>query len=241
MGSASPSSRTSSPAAAYAILCALTPFWVLNGFRKIDRSVELLQRIGPEELIGEIRTLATEQDSGGLKRFFSAIMTMDKDRQARAVWQTVAYAAGQSQDDPLWSWIATLDNKYPGDIGVLSPVLLNLLKMEPGQAMLCEAGQLHAYLDGLGIELMANSDNVLRGGLTPKHVDVPELLNTLTFEKKEVKLYRPDDRGNYPSESDEFLLSVISIDADHPFESAKHRNVEILICTSGSGAVHGRV
>ncbi|MCK4773669.1 MAG: mannose-6-phosphate isomerase, class I, partial [Candidatus Krumholzibacteria bacterium] len=221
------------------ILCALTPFWVLNGFRKIDRIVELLQQIGPEELIGEIRTLATEQDSGGLKRFFSAIMTMDKDRQARAVWQTVAYAAGQSQDDPLWSWIATLDNKYPGDIGVLSPVLLNLLKMEPGQAMLCEAGQLHAYLDGLGIELMANSDNVLRGGLTPKHVDVPELLNTLTFEKKEVKLYRPDDRGNYPSESDEFLLSVISIDADHPFESAKHRNVEILICTSGRGAVHG--
>jgi mannose-6-phosphate isomerase class I len=80
---------------------------------------------------------------------------------------------------------------------------------------------------------------VLRGGLTPKHVDVPELLNTLTFEQKEVKLYRPDDRGNYPSESDEFLLSVISIDADHPFESVKHRNVEILICTSGRGAVRG--
>ena len=217
------------------ILCALTPFWVLNGFRAIDRIVALLQQIGPEELAAEIGELANNPSPAGLKKFFSDIMTIDKDRQALAVGQTVAYAAGQSQDDPLWSWIVALDKKYPGDIGVLSPVLLNLLKMEPGQAMLCQAGQLHAYLDGLGIELMANSDNVLRGGLTPKHVDVPELLSTLSFDPKQVQLHQPDGRGNYPSESDEYLLSVFSIDTDRPFESAEDRNVEILICTSGRG------
>jgi mannose-6-phosphate isomerase len=219
------------------ILCALTPFWVLNGFRATEDILALLRRIAPGELSGEIATFAADPGPVGLKQFFSAVMTMDGSRQARAVGQTVAYAAGQSREDPLWSWIIALDRKYPGDIGVLSPVMLNLLKMEPGQAMLCQAGQLHAYLDGFGVELMANSDNVLRGGLTPKHVDVPELLGTLTFDKKEVELHRPDNRGFYPSGSDEFLLSVFSIDANTPFESGEDRNVEIVICTAGRGAL----
>jgi mannose-6-phosphate isomerase len=221
------------------ILCALTPFWVLNGFRRIDRIVDLLETIGPAELTGEIRALATEGDPGRLKRFFSSIMTMDKDRQNRAVEQVAGYAAGQPQSEPVWRWVVTLNDRYPGDIGVLSPILLNLVEMQPGQAMLCQAGQLHAYLDGLGIELMANSDNVLRGGLTPKHVDVPELLNTLTFDEKQLELHNPDGAGFYPSESDEFLLSVLHVDEDSPYQSADERGVEILICTSGGGAIRG--
>jgi mannose-6-phosphate isomerase len=99
--------------------------------------------------------------------------------------------------------------------------------------MLLHAGQLHAYLDGLGIELMANSDNVLRGGLTPKHVDVPELLDVLNFAEKTIDVLTPGPDGTYPSDVDEFRLSVIEVNGDAPFVSADDRNVEIWICTAG--------
>src|SRR5699024_2063400 len=70
---------------------------------------------------------------------------------------------------------------YPGDAGVRGPLLLIHAQLRPGEAIYLDAGQLHAYVRGLGVEIMANSDNVLRGGLTPKHVDVPELVKVLSF------------------------------------------------------------
>ncbi|MCV7084319.1 mannose-6-phosphate isomerase, class I, partial [Mycolicibacter hiberniae] len=74
-----------------------------------------------------------------------------------------------------------LGERYPADAGVLASLLLNRLTLEPGEGIYLPAGNLHAYLRGLAVEIMANSDNVLRGGLTPKHVDVPELLRVLDF------------------------------------------------------------
>ena len=76
-----------------------------------------------------------------------------------------------------------LGERYPGDAGVLAAMLLNRMHLEPGEAIYLPAGNLHAYLRGVGVEVMANSDNVLRGGLTPKHVDVPELLRVLDFTR----------------------------------------------------------
>ena len=74
-----------------------------------------------------------------------------------------------------------LGKRYPGDAGVLASLLLNRITLDPGEGIFLSAGNLHAYLRGVGLEVMANSDNVLRGGLTPKHVDVPELLRVLNF------------------------------------------------------------
>ena len=103
--------------------------------------------------------------------------------------------------------------------------------------MYLPAGQLHAYIEGLGMELMANSDNVLRGGLTPKHVDVPELLKTLIFEGIEVeKLYPQEARSGervYTTPAQEFVLSILPVKPDRPFLSAADRSVEILFCTEG--------
>jgi mannose-6-phosphate isomerase len=99
------------------------------------------------------------------------------------------------------------------------------------------AGELHAYLEGVGIELMANSDNVLRGGLTTKHMDVDELLRILTFMHSEVSILHPKmERGGemtYPSDAEEFVLSVIPVQKDAAFESARRRSVEMLICIEG--------
>ena len=73
-------------------------------------------------------------------------------------------------------------SRYPGDVSAVAPLYLNVVTLAPGDALFLPAGELHAYLEGTALEIMANSDNVLRGGLTPKHVDVPELLATLVFE-----------------------------------------------------------
>ena len=134
-----------------------------------------------------------------------------------------------------------LNQEYPGDIGVLSPILLNLVQLCPGEAMYLPAGELHAYLEGAGVELMANSDNVLRGGLTPKHIDVQELLTILSFTGGEVQILSPKrlafGEAVYPTETAEFVLSVITVNEKAPFESARNRSVEIMICTEGEGAI----
>jgi mannose-6-phosphate isomerase len=137
----------------------------------------------------------------------------------------------------VFEWMLKLDAEYPGDIGVLSPALLNLVKLRPGQAMFLHAGRLHAYLDGVGMELMANSDNVLRGGLTPKHIDVPELLSVLTFDQQELVILepgneRPCERA-YASDAREFKLTVIGVSAGLSYMSPDDRSVEIMICTDG--------
>jgi mannose-6-phosphate isomerase len=223
------------------IICALTPFWALNGFRRLDRMVAMLREIDAAEISDEVNALEAKPDSEGLRRFFSAIMTMDRDRQKRTVEQVVAFAAGRAEEEHVWSWVLKLNHQYPGDVGVLSPVLLNVVRLQPGEAMLLHAGQLHAYVDGLGIELMANSDNVLRGGLTPKHVDVPELLKVLRFDETEIVLLTPDALGDYPSDVDEFRLSVISAAAGTPYECRRDARgdagIEILICTAGAATV----
>ena len=97
----------------------------------------------------------------GLKQFYSALMTMDADRRKRIVAEALGQARGFQPEDPVFEWMLKLAEDYPDDIGVLSPILLNLICLEPGQAIFLDAGQLHAYLEGTGIELMANSDNVL--------------------------------------------------------------------------------
>ena len=119
------------------------------------------------------------------------------------------------ETDPVWNWIVSLARYYPDDIGVLSPIFLNLICLSPGQAMYLPAGRLHAYLEGTGLELMANSDNVLRGGLTPKHVDVPELLTVLRFESTSIDVILPRRMGpyeeTYATPATEFLLSRITL------------------------------
>ena len=103
-----------------------------------------------------------------------------------------------------------LAERYPGDAGVLAALLLNRVTLAPGEALYLPAGNLHAYLSGAGVELMANSDNVLRGGLTPKHVDVPELLRVLDFAARARRPCSPGPADGawvrYDTPAEEFLL-----------------------------------
>jgi mannose-6-phosphate isomerase len=107
--------------------------------------------------------------------------------------------------------------------------------LEAGEALYLPAGNLHAYLRGAGMEIMANSDNVLRGGLTPKHMDVPELLRVLEFSDREVPRVRAQvvsAEATYPTPAEEFQLTRIVLEhASH--RPSERRGPEILLCTEG--------
>ena len=218
-------------------LCALTQFWALSRFRPISGMLSYLEMVCAHGLGSEIKDLKQQPTSDGLKRFYTALMSMPTNRKNQIVAEALKQAQRFEGDDPVFQWMLKLAEDYPNDIGVLSPILLNLICLEPGQAIFLNAGELHAYLKGCGMELMANSDNVLRGGLTPKHVDVPELLRVLKFENQDVTLLKPHTSSAaervYPSPAKEFELSVITLGKETPYRSPVDRSVEILICTRG--------
>lgn len=218
-------------------ICALTPFWALRGFRKISDMLPRLQQLCPVGLGAPLRVLAQSPNAAGLKRFFRILMTASKPKQREIVSEAVSNAE-KSAGDPCHEWIIKLHAAYPADVGSLSPALLNLVCLDPGEAMFLASGELHAYLSGLGMELMANSDNVLRGGLTPKHVDVEELLNVLNFTEREISTLAPVPadacEGKYETDAAEFSLSVLTVTQECSFASRGNRSVEILFCTRGA-------
>ena len=225
-------------------ICALTRFWALSRFRKIAGILAYFEKLNLRQLEVELANFKKQPTANGLKRFYTSLMTLERDRQKRIVAEALGQARGFESEDAVFKWMLKLAEDYPDDIGVLSPILLNLVCLEPGQALYLDAGELHAYLEGLGIELMANSDNVLRGGLTPKHVDVPELLRVLKFEDRDVTLLKPGklvaNEFVYPSPAAEFVLSVIKLNGDATYESPQNRSVEILICTRGNASIIDR-
>lgn len=222
-------------------ICALTSFWALNGFRKISDIISFMGKICPRSLENILDELRNQPDSQGPKKFFQALMTLGQKKKKQVIEEAVNNAQKLENKDPVFEWVIKLYKEYQEDIGVLSPALLNLICLKPGQAMFLFAGELHAYLDGLGIELMANSDNVLRGGLTPKHVDVPEMLKVVNFEERDIKILQCEEKNNneciYPSKAEEFILSVISVDSKKNYTSQTLRSAEILLCTDGQATI----
>jgi mannose-6-phosphate isomerase len=223
------------------LLLALTYFTGLNGFRRIEEISGLMERIAPEGFSDELALLRKKPEPSGLKSFFNSLMTMEKPRLKQVLGEALRLAEKRADQDPAFHWMVELNREYPEDIGVLSPVMLNFVELRPGDAMYIEAGHLHCYLNGLALELMANSDNVLRGGLTPKYTDVPELLKLVEFETGPVLPVRPDGVGTceslYQTPAREFMLSVISVNKGKAFESSRDRSVEIIICMEGEADI----
>jgi mannose-6-phosphate isomerase len=222
-------------------ICALTTFWALCGFRKVPEIIDRMRALADPRLSEALNDLCGCQNPAGLKIFFSRLMSLDKEEKHHAITAALAIAQKQTQDDPVYRWMVKISREYPEDIGIFAPVLLNLIRLNPGQALSLQARTLHAYLEGTGIEIMANSDNVLRGGLTPKHVDVPELLRVLSFDPTEVTIMEPAENDNherlYPSTFEEFLLSEIRLEDRMIYRSPAIRSVEILLCTAGAAQV----
>lgn len=222
------------------IICALNRFTSLKGFRPVHEMITRLEKFCPEGLSDEINMLKAE-GGNATRHLFKALMNIPKTRKQRVIKETMKNAVKSDPENSENRWISRLYDRYPEDIGILSPAFLNLIELEPGQALFLPAGELHAYLEGTGMELMANSDNVLRGGMTSKHIDVNELMNILNFSESETLIRTAVPAGPaesvYPICAEEFFLSKIRITENTAFNSANDRSAEILLCVEGHGKI----
>jgi mannose-6-phosphate isomerase len=161
-------------------------------------------------------------------------------RRRAVLVKTVAETAARfvAAADPefinTYRWAASLAETYPGDPGVVISLMCNHLKLAPGEAVYLPAGNLHAYLSGAGVEVMASSDNVLRGGLTTKHVDLAALIEVLDFTDAKIPVLHPvlGSAGlRYPVPVEDFDLTRCQLDAG--CGTLTTRGPQVLFCTEG--------
>lgn len=218
------------------LICALTPFDGLCGFRPPLEAADLLEGLGVDSLKPYVDLLRAHPEDAALREVLTAVLSADREEMARTVAETAA--AAERLGGPYAPY-AGLVHDYPGDPGVIAAMLLNHVRLQPGEAMFLGAGIPHAYLDGLGVELMANSDNVLRCGLTPKHVDVPELLKVVVFAPSAPGVLRPEGDAEevYETPIDEFRLSRFVLAPGGVPRALPDTAPQILLCTAGAPAV----
>lgn len=236
------------------LLVALHPFEALAGFRQAARTVELLRALAVSDLDPYIDLLNDQSDADGLRALFTTWITApqpDIDVLVTAVLDgAIAYvSSGATEFAGEAKTVLELGERYPGDAGVLAALLLNRVSLAPGEAIFVSAGNLHTYLRGFAVEVMANSDNVLRGGLTPKHVDVPELLRVLDFTPTTEEQLRPRTRREgfgliYETPAEEFAVALLELDDEyvgHEVDATcSHDGPQILLCSQGCTTVHGK-
>jgi mannose-6-phosphate isomerase len=207
------------------IICAITDYWAMKGFRKPDEVLSYFSPWCPSSLQSVLFTVPSSDESSFLKSFFISLMNLGDPQIKELLNAALNWCS--TQNDDACRWVLKLQDKYPGDTGILSPLFLNTLCLKPGEALYLPAGELHAYLQGLGVELMANSDNVLRGGLTRKFMDLKELEKILLFESADAMRILPelesDGSAVYKTPSREFELvrldcrnRSITLEGDYP-------------------------
>ncbi|MDT7786483.1 MAG: mannose-6-phosphate isomerase [Pseudonocardiales bacterium] len=230
------------PAAKPELICALTEFHALAGFREPSRTVSLLHTLDAPALSPYTEMLVAQPDSSGLRALFTMLITLPQTSLSSLLPQVldacVLHVKEHGEFDLECRTVLELGESYPGDAGVLAALLLNRIVLQPGEAIHLPAGNLHAYLRGTGIEILANSDNVLRCGLTPKHVDVPELLRVLDFTCGDMPVSTGEEVSPgvrvYRTPAPEFELSRLDLTGE---ARINHDGPQILICTAGAAVL----
>ncbi|MPY96182.1 MAG: mannose-6-phosphate isomerase, class I [Acidimicrobiia bacterium] len=209
------------------LLCARTPFRALSGFRGAEEAADVLDAFGLDQLAKRAR-------ADGLAAAFWALWDVPPRHRGRLVDAAAEAAAarpsGLAAEADLVARLAAL---HPEDVGVVAALLLNLVLLAPGEAIYARAGRLHAYVEGVGVEIMATSDNVVRGGLTSKHVHVEELRRILRVEPEEV-VPQAETADGWPTPAPEFHLSRLA-----PGERAEVHGPEVLLSLDGPAEVAG--
>jgi mannose-6-phosphate isomerase len=234
---------------------ALSQFWMLQGFRPLEEIAETFMSF--PELIPVMpdldgRLSAAGSDTGArcdlLRDLYGSVMRMPQARVDNILTQTISRLERERPVDKsghdFWALRAARSFPLTGghyDRGILAIYMLNLLHLQPGQCTFQPAGVLHAYLEGITVELMANSDNVLRGGLTPKHVDVEELMHTLSFKSGITPVLRGDRVSStdtvYRTSAEEFELSRIELSPGESHSRRAGHGPDSMIVLEGSAWV----
>jgi mannose-6-phosphate isomerase len=228
------------------MIVALTEFEALSGFKTSKQIRNLLESmLDPSDVSKGLRGIVAHwlelfDSENGLQKLFVDITSRRGNLDG-----VTAELTEQANLSAQFELAARLNILYPGDPGVIIALLMNHVWLEPGEALFLPAGNIHAYLGGLGIEVMASSDNVLRGGLTPKHVDVAELANVLTFEGGPVDLVKTRElsRGlvEFIAPVDDFILYRADLSGDVVLADLNIPGASIILCTAGEIAVSNSI
>ncbi|EPG4894293.1 mannose-6-phosphate isomerase [Citrobacter koseri] len=218
------------------LVFALTPFLAMNAFREFSEIVSLLQPVSGAHTA--IAHFLQEPNAERLSQLFASLLNMQGDEKSRAL--AVLKAALNSQQGEPWQTIRVISEFYPDDSGLFSPLLLNVVKLNPGEAMFLFAETPHAYLQGVALEVMANSDNVLRAGLTPKYIDIPELVANVKFVAKPADklLTTPVKHGaelDFPIPVEDFAFSLHDLSAQET--AISQQSAAILFCVEGEAVL----
>ena len=226
-------------------IVALTSFEALVGFRDPVRTAQLFEDLGVgDALASVIGPLRDRDGSPALQEVFLDVLSLD-DR--RHLVDEVLGAAVNHLDAPgelgLFARTAVeIDEYFPSDPWILAALLLNRFSLEPGQALALAPGVMHSYLRGCCIEVMANSDNVLRGGLTAKHIDVDALLHVVSFAPTPAEVLLPsgsDGTYIYPTSFEEFELWLLQPTDGSPLQVPRSDSGRICLVASGSFELSG--
>lgn len=218
------------------LVFALTPFLAMNAFREFSDIVSLLQPVA-----GAHPAIAHFLQAPGAERLselFAALLNMQGEEKSRAL-AVLKSALGNHSGEP-WQTIRLISEFYPDDSGLFSPLLLNVVKLNPGEAMFLFAETPHAYLQGVALEVMANSDNVLRAGLTPKYIDIPELVANVKFTPKPANelLTQPTQHGaelDFPIPVDDFAFSLHDLSTSET--QLAQQSAAIVFCVEGEAVL----
>lgn len=229
---------------------ALTRFEGLCGFRPIDEIVDNIRLVAPAEHERVLGRLLKSTGRIELSVFFYSFVSLGERERLGMLATAIRRIHALLQEGRLppdrreaFAWVLKLDALYHRDIGILAPLILNHLVFEPGEAVYIAPGELHAYLEGTALEIMANSDNVVRGALTSKHVDLPELVSVLSFDSGRTTPELPLPRADEPREAlyaarvPDFAISRLDLDG-RPL-ALEPSGPEILLCVEGEAELRG--
>ena len=227
------------------LVCAYRPLTVLYGFRPSAQTLELAGAIDSRRIRHLLQPLANEKPDQVRRDLLSILLDLSTDEASSFVAE-VARSCPQD-DDPAFRWVHRLIGRFQRDPLVIAPLLFNLVELEPGQALYTAPGVLHAYLGGTAIEVMTNSDNVVRAGLTDKPVDPQELLSIASYETSDARPLSPEStfrdgvrQQRYGCPADEFELLRAEIDEGAELEVVEHREAGIWLCVDGRATLlHG--
>jgi mannose-6-phosphate isomerase len=215
------------------LVCALTPFRALCGFRPVEEVRARLAPLGLEALLGD----SGDAEEARLARLYRGWLESDPEDRRRGLARAVEGARREAARDRASAWLLRLAEVYPADPGLLAPLLLHDVELAPGEALFLAPGTLHCHLAGTAVEIMASSDNVLRGGLTSKAVHLDELLRVTRFESRPPSVLAGEERAPgervYRTEAAEFELSRLEPSAGAAVAIAARRGIEILLCERG--------
>ncbi len=215
------------------LICALEPFTAFCGFRTPSAAASLLESLRVAELgpaVGFLR-------SGETDRALRWLLEQSPESGAAIADQVTAACAQPGPFADERQWAVRIGEQHPGDIGVAIALMLNLVHLQPGHALFLGAGNLHLYLHGVAVEIMANSDNVLRGGLTVKHVDVPAMLDVVDCRPAEAPVQNPSEPCfAFQTPVPDFGLIRVELAGAQRFLP---KGPEIVLCASGGVRVAG--